>query len=352
MIRSLLPLIGGIIGIALAAPIILLGLPFWFVSCCTKGFQRWIEPRTVQWKDLIQFDPHVGWKPEPSMSVYCLAEGADIFRVETDQDGWCGRTTLEDARVVVFGDSYAFGYAVDRPFFRVTQDDLPIKAIGAPGYNMVQELILITHSAPHLEGKLVVWFIYPGNDLTDNLSPAMTTFGYRMPFVRESGTGGSWEIMTDHIRPEGWFAGARYDRNRKISAVFGKNRASDRVYAACEFLIARGQEVCRRVGASLVILSIPWTIQFDRLPWAGVSDTTIDPGRPDRSIGEICARLGVNFVPGTSHFTEDHYIPGEGHLNEEGHRRLAGILRELDAQHRSIVSKSQWTSSSQVLKEA
>lgn len=333
--RSLLAFVGGGIGIVLAAPIVLAGLPFWLMSWCTRSIQRWMEPRTVEWKDLIQFDPVIGWKPKPSMHAFCSADGADIFSVETDEEGWCGRTTVEQSKIVVFGDSFAFGYAVDRPFFRVSPSDLPIKAIGAPGYSMVQELMLITRLAPRLGGKLVVWFVYPGNDLTDNLSPAMTTFGYRMPFVRETDSREKWDVVTGHIHPDKWPAGARYDRKRKISAVFGKNPVSDRVYSACEFLIRRGQIACRQAGATLVVLTIPWTIQFDQLPWAGVTDQTVDPALPDRKIGDICARLGVEFVSGKNHFTESHYIPGEGHLNECGHRQLARIIQDLYNNQRS-----------------
>ena len=352
MMRALLAFIGSAIGMALAAPIIVLGVLFWFVSWCTRAVQRWIEPRTIQWKDLIQFDPVVGWKPKPSMRGFCAAEGADIFYVETDEDGWCGPKTLEKSPVVVFGDSYAFGYAVNRPFFRVSPSELPIKAIGAPGYSMVQELMLITQLAPRLGGKLVVWFIYPGNDLTDNLSPAMTTFGYRMPFLLESDTRGSWDIITSHIERDKWSSGARHDRNRKIAAVFGKNHVSDRVYAACEFLIGRGQAACRQARADLVVLTIPWTIQFDRLPWDGVTDETVDPDLPEKNLGEICTRLGVEFVSGKKHFTGQHYIPGEGHLNEEGHRQLAAVLHDLYKNQQPSLRDAKRSRSVPVLGEA
>jgi hypothetical protein len=350
--RALLAFVACIIGLALAAPIVVVGAPFWFVSWCMRSVQRWIEPHTIHWKDLIQFDPLIGWKPKPSMRGFCAAEGADIFYVETDEDGWCGPSSLEQSAVVVFGDSYAFGYAANHPFFRVSPSELPIKAVGAPGYSMVQELLLINQLAARLRGKLVVWFIYPGNDLTDNLSPAMTTWGYRMPFLQWSDKDASWNIFTNHVQPDKWLAGARYDRNRKISAVFGKNRLSDRTYAACEYLIARGEAICRHGGADLVVLTIPWTIQFDPLPWPGVSDTTVEPDLPERRIGAICAKLGVKFVSGVQHLNGGHYIPHEGHLNNDGHRQLAMILKGLYRQHRCPVQDSSWSQSVPIFEQA
>ena len=56
--------------------------------------------------------------------------------------------------------------------------------------------------APKLRGRLVVWFIYCGNDFYDNLAPDL--HGYRRPFVREARPDGGWEIVTDHVRSEPW----------------------------------------------------------------------------------------------------------------------------------------------------
>jgi hypothetical protein len=148
-------------------------------------------------------------------------------------------------------------------------------------------------------------------------------------------SGHGWEIFSKHLQPEKWPLHPRFDRNKKISAVFGRNIASDRVYAACEYLIAQGQTVCRQAGASLAVLTIPWMIQFDELPWPGTTDTTLEPDLPDRKIGEICTKLGVEFLSGRHHFLRHHYIADEGHLNEEGHQRLAAILTDLYRRHHS-----------------
>ena len=113
---------------------------------------------------------------------------------------------------------------MNRPFFRVSPFELSIKAIGAPGYSMVQELMLITQLAPRLGGKLVVWFIYPGNDLTDNLSPAMTTFGYRMPFLLESDIRGGWDIIASHVQPDRWFAEPIRPDPKDLRRVWEKSR--------------------------------------------------------------------------------------------------------------------------------
>jgi hypothetical protein len=347
--RTVLALVGGGIGYLLIVPVIVAGLPFWIVALLARALKPLFEPRTVPWNELIQFDPVVGWKPKPCLRAFCEAMQADIFYVETDEEGWSGPGSLDESPLVVFGDSFAFGYAANRPFFRVSASRLQIKAVAAQGYSMVQELMLMTQLAPRLRGKLVVWFIFPGNDLTDNLSPAM--WGYRSPFVLQSDVRG-WEIVTAHLQPNKWAAYPRYDRNKKLSAVFGQNMASDRVYSACEFLIDRGQAVCKQTGANLVVLTIPWLIQFDPLPWDGVSDKTLQPELPDRKLAEICKRLGVEFVPGKQYFTKSDFIPYEGHLNDKGHRRLAVILHDLYQASRASASEPQWSGSIPVCEEA
>ena len=119
MVRTLLTLAGAGIGSLLVIPVVVAGLPFWLVALLTRMLKPWIAPRVVQWTELIQFDPMVGWKPKPGAHAVCEAPHADVFYVKTDEEGWRGPAPLDDSQLVVFGDSYAFGYAVDRPFFQV-----------------------------------------------------------------------------------------------------------------------------------------------------------------------------------------------------------------------------------------
>jgi hypothetical protein len=338
MLRMFVAFLGGALGCAALIPIAVLSTPFWAVAWLTRTLQPYISPRVVQWTELIEFEPNVGWKPKGGIRAVCVAPKADVFDVETDEEGWRGPASMDDSHVVVFGDSFAFGYAVNRPFFRVSSPTLKIKAVAAQGYNMVQELLLMELYASRLRGKLVVWFIYPGNDLTDNLSPSM--WGYRSPLLLECGEG--WEIYTKHLNREKWPFHPRYDRDRKISSVFGRNAASDRVYDACEYLIERGRAICNHAGAELVVLTIPWTLQYEKLPWTGVTET-IDPDLPDKRFAATCSKLGVKFISGRHFFSLDDYILGEGHLNEKGHRILAALVTRLHEEHcRSMMNDEAW----------
>jgi hypothetical protein len=113
---------------------------------------------------------------------------------------------MEQADTVVFGDSFAFGYGVDdTDHFANHVPRHAVKAIASPAYSMVHGLLWMERLADRLADKTVIWLVYSGNDLVDNLRPAMAT--YRMLFVREHD--GTWEIVTDHVSPTHGTSAAR-----------------------------------------------------------------------------------------------------------------------------------------------
>jgi len=319
-----------------AIPIVALGLPFWLTGLLTRALLPLCQPRMVPWQDLIAFHPILGWKAKPDLDAYCLEARADVFHVRTDPQGWPGRASVRESAVVVFGDSYAFGYGVDeRASFWRAAPQLPVKSIGAPGYNLVQEVLLMRHFAPELGGKLVVWFIYLGNDLYDNLSPEMS--GYRTPFVRKVNGEENWEIVTHHLSLARWScsSGRQGSFRRQIAkALFSESLLAERAYSACEFLIRKGRDICRHAGAELVVMTIPSPGLLDgnhsQQPASqrGIA-SAIDPDYPDRRIGEICDKLRVTFVPLRGRLDDRHYKELDDHWNESGHRRVAQVLSDV-----------------------
>lgn len=333
--RTLVAVCASLLGLVLTMPLIILGLPLWLVACATRACGRLLAPRTIAWQQVMEFTPTVGWKPKTHLDTYCtFAAGA--FHVKTDEHGWRGETNLTDSDVVVFGDSYAFSYGMDdaKAFYAVAPTGLRIKSIGAPGYNMVQELLLMRHLSASLKDKLVVWFIYIGNDLYDNLLPNHGP--YRMPFVRHVNGTGKWEIVTRHVKETKWLStGNNHQRiGKKWSATFATNFLSQRVYDACEFLIEQGKEVCNQAGGYLVIFAIPWVAQLEPGAWQRILSRygdvqCFDPDLPDKKIGEICAKFDVPFVDGKAYLGVSDHIPNEGHWNERGHRRVGELLQAL-----------------------
>ncbi len=314
-------------------PLLVLGLPFWGLSVATRLIHRRIvsrKPVATPWQQLVEFEPTVGWKPKPGLRVHA---GEDQpFQLTTGPDGWRGAVSLEDADVVVFGDSFAFGYGVDdADFFPRAVRGLTVKTVGTNGYNMVQELLWMERLADELRGKLVVWLVYYGNDLYDNLQPCVER--YRQPFVRQ-GRGGGWEIVTEHVTPEPWPNPAWPAWSRRLAEICSRSFLSTRAFGACEFLIRRGGEACEKVGARLIVLGNPDVDQIDpdRHGWlASLSSdpSSFEPERPDRELAAICARLGVRFEPLSRHLSVADHFPDDCHWTPGGHRRVARVIADL-----------------------
>jgi hypothetical protein len=344
--RALLAMVAALFGLLLAAPVIVLGLPFWAIAFLTRTVARLLEPRFVPWNELIKFDPTLGWKPKANLNTCGIAD--DVFHLTTDSQGWRGQTSLAESEVVVFGDSYAFGYgADDKAIFSEINPHVRIKAIGAPGYNMVQELLLMRQLSSQLRDKLVVWFPYLGNDLYENLMPDMK--GYRTPFVRQVNGAGDWEIVTHHINPTKWPYTSRQRSYLHILAQLCTPAfLSQRVYAACEFLIKEGNKICDLAGAQLVVVTIPDPSQLGHsslefLVSRSRDTKRFDPDFPDRQIGASCHKWGVPFIAAKDYLDMSDHKKGDVHWNDQGHRRISELLSRIYDDYCSEQKRKAWT---------
>lgn len=334
IVRTLVAAVFSLFAVLLTIPLLVLGLPLWIVACLTRFTHarvssfRW---QVTSWQHLINYEPIIGWKPKPNLNAYAFAD--KVFHLTTDAQGWRGKTTLPESDIVVFGDSYAFGYGVsDKSFFAELSTKVKIKAIGVNGYNMVQALLWMRQLSAELDGKLVVWFVYFGNDLYDNLQPNM--YHYRTPFVRNVNGTGNWEVVTSHVSPAKWSGHSPVDYYEKLAEICCPTLLSERAFSACEFLISIGRDVCAKAGAQLMVMTVPDITQIDpgrmeRLAMLAPDRAYFDPGLPDKKIAETCSRLGVPLVALRDHLGVEDHKEYDAHWNEKGHERVAEILYNL-----------------------
>lgn len=339
--RLAIGIVSGIVGLCLALPCILACLPFWGVRWVTKKIVPLFARNAVTWKEVVEFDGVVGWRAKSHLDVMCDLEGIREYHVKTDSRGFRGQGEIGGSEVVVFGDSFAFAHGVDdeKAFFGSNLSNIKITTIGSPGYNMVQELLLMEQLANELDGKLVVWFMYFGNDLHDNLYPNLEH--YRTPFVRQHPVSGRWEIVNSHVNPIPWPFNEKSRNIRykdKHVATFAKNFHSERVYGACEFLVKQGQEICQKAGANLVILTIPTPSQmWSQKEWEREMGKygerkEFDPHYPDHKVKEICLRLGVPLIATKETLVLGDLIPMDAHWNEKGNAKIAKLIQRLYAE--------------------
>ena len=339
--RTVLAFAAACVGLILLVPILLIAAPLWIVSACTRGFARLFEPSYVTRDQLIEFDPHVGWKPRPNLDTHHLM--VDLFRIRTDAQGWRGHSTVAESDIIVFGDSFAAGYGVSEKHLFANLGARPrIKPIGIGGYSMVQELLWMKALAPSLRGKFVVWFIYFGNDLYDNLSPELR--GYRKPFVRERKETGGWEIVSSHVSRERWPIPARAMKGHvhmaTLTELCSDTLLAERAYSACEFLMQEAKRICADAGAQLAVLTIPEVHQLTGdgqrvLQSLGPHLRDFDADQPDKKLASICRRLRLPVVHGRDFLDVDCYKTNDCHWTELGHRRVAAMLAELHASEKT-----------------
>lgn len=336
ILQFLLAGVASVVGAVAVLPVLTLAAPFWLVAAGTRAVAaliRRFSPAGSEWHELIRFEPVIGWRPRPDLDTH--AKGVNgAFRVTTGEDGWRGRGTVDEADIVVVGDSFAFGYgAHERHFFGNRVAGRRVKCIGANGYSMVHGLLWMERLADRLDGKLVVWLVYYGNDLHDNLAPNLGR--YRMPFVRESADG--WERVTDHVSPDPWpLADGKNDYER-LAEICAGGFFARRVFGAVAHLIEGARDLLAARGARLVVVGIPDASQVDParlhvLTRFAPADGSFDPGLPDRRLAEICGGLGVEFVTLSDHLRPRDHQRNDCHWTPSGHRRVARLLERLHAE--------------------
>lgn len=331
--RVLLAGIGAALGLILLIPAVLLWCPFRLVGALVRAVATRLEPKVVPWTEIVGRDEHVGWRPKSHVDAYLVAE--EVFHVTTDAEGWRGRATIEDSQVVVVGDSYAFGHGVDdEDFFADLVVGPTVKAVGVHGYSMVQGYLWMGRLADRLRDKTVVWFVFLGNDLLDNLEPSVATLP--SPYVRR-GRDGRWEVATNHLGSDRWpYVPARYRSTNyeRILKCYRNTPTAERVFSACEGLIVEASAVCADAGARLVVMTIPDPVVMTeegrrRLAAYAGERVEVDPAFPDRRIEDICRRHDVQFVAGRQFLGPEHYLVQDDHWNAAGHRRVAEMLTQV-----------------------
>jgi len=332
--RFLIAGVTSVVAFVLSLPVVLIGAPFWLVSTLTGavhgGMRRW-QTDEVPWDDLIEFVPGIGWKNRGDVKAY--VRGNRPFHVTTDPEGWRGKASLDDSDIVVFGDSFAFGHGVDDgAFFANRPSAVRVKAIGANAYNMVQTLLWMERLKDRLAGKLVVWLVFYGNDLMDNLHPHFDR--YRTPFVRSREDGEGWEIVTEHVSAEPWPFDPRSWYSNEIGEVCSPTFAAERAFSACDYLIDRARHACESARARLAVVGVPEVELLDsrtqrRYRRRAPDPELFDPRLPDRRLRAICERASVPFVTLSDVLEVDDHLLNDCHWTPRGHQRVAVVLERL-----------------------
>lgn len=309
-----------------------------------EGLARWYAPDyLVRKRGLHVFSSTYGWVGRPG-AVAPMGGG----RVTLNGRGYRGRELPlpkpgDRTRVVVLGDSIAFGYGVsDEEAFphllTVRSHGIEAVNLGVEGYGPGQELLVLRREGLREDPDVVVLAVCLRNDFVDAVLPVALYDGitprprFRLvegslllddTAVRRSGAGRALQWLNDHSHllnrlsarvprredPEDW-------RHRKQEAL----RDEDYAFRLTLALVMEMENVCRRHGVAFLVATFPNGLDYG-----------VKPELADR-FHESLRAAGVWVVDVGARFRALGLTPQEiaidrtGHLGPRGHAVACEIL--------------------------
>lgn len=312
--------------------------------------------RTVDLPTVSVAHPYIGFLYHPYDHVE-HRRGKLSFSYRLDQYGFRNPMPWPDsADIVVLGDSWTFGYGVedDEGWVARLADRLPRRSVinlGLIGSGPEQYVRVFETFGAALEPKLVIFGVFPGNDVRDTRTfrqwlhagrpgnyDEWRFFGGHPPGLRRTLQQRSYllvlwnEIVKDWNLP---FAGSTIEfpdggRLRLAPSAIARNAAlavpENRDFQGAIGAILQGQELARAGSADFVVLLYP-TKEEVYLPVMGESS-------PD-AVGPFVTALeqrGVPFIDLRPAMRERAragdrlYFEIDGHANEAGYRLIADTV--------------------------
>jgi hypothetical protein len=307
---------------------------------------RWLAPDDlVETRGLHVFSATLGWKPRAGAST--LIEGR---RVSINARGYRGRElslprSRERTRVVVLGDSIAFGLGVsDEETFVHLLDErnngIEAANLAVQGYGPGQELLVLLGEGLRQHPDVVVLAFCLDNDFADAVLPVALYDG-RSPKPRFRLDGDRLVLDRSSLRravPQRvaqWLSDYSYLFNRlstpgpQVEATGGPHwtelkhealRDEEHALRLCLAIVRRMDAVCRERGIALVVAAFPHWFTYRSKPW--LPDHFLESLRAD---GIAVLDMSERFVARGETFGAVA-LDGGGHLSPLGHAIAAEEL--------------------------
>lgn len=352
----------------------------------TRRFETAVSLNSGGWRD-DEFVPVDGTSVESLTEVAGVADSARTRAASKDRGsivagartGDLARESHGAGRIVLLGDSFAWGFGVNRGemFADRLERLLPgweVRNYSVSGFGTDQELLVLRLHALADRPSLVIVEFAVENDLRN----IQATTSYHLPkprFVLEAGSlrlegvpvprVEEWErvargdalkeFMATHVRLFAWArprwaaltarieraagSGGSTAEMRRVRLVAREQKERlDRGWRLAEALFAEIRDEAGKVGARVVILDVPDRLQVDDALWTdAVRALRLDPPDYDRDLPEnrleaIGERLGVPVVRTLEALRrrmrsgESVYIADDIHWNARGHEVAAEEL--------------------------
>jgi hypothetical protein len=195
-----------------------------------EGAARFSVPTEVRELDYRAFDPVLGWSLVPDRQYHVKSVRKDFeFPVRVDRNGFRDDgqqiSHVSDARVVVLGDSNAFGVGLsdDKTLSHQVHDSLLTRGVdvkvlnaGVPGYGLDQFFLRLKSLGKLASGTVVIVLIHPMNDLVNLSSDVDYTMSRPAAVIQ----GGHLQFMTPSLNRRSEFPAHFSPMFRDLNRVF------------------------------------------------------------------------------------------------------------------------------------
>lgn len=332
----------------------------------------WGAPPVELHAQLLQHDPHLGWKKQPSARATYRWQGQAVVETSNSRGARGPEQTTNAAPVLFLGDSFCEGYLVsDDEVFSAVLDteraDLQTINHGVAGYSTDQALLLFRELSAHYSPSSTVllffdndvWFNAQSNEYRsakprftlDQGQLVLSDVPIRTPdsSVAASPSAGrsqDWRLMRllrDALqRLEPSDAGGPLEPVNEF-LVYGRSPTTE-ITAAWEITTALLNELNREAtdaGSDFAVFYVPTVAAVDDAVWEqtrdryAMAETEWDIHQVERDLAAVCERLGITLISPTERFRQQTaagktlYYLQDGHWNPQGHAAAAQILSEL-----------------------
>jgi hypothetical protein len=283
--------------------------------------------------ELLPGDPRVFRLPASHVGRVKMLWADEYAPYRTNADGLRdaprGERRAGVARVLVFGDSYTFGWGVadsepypQRAEALLRADGLAVEVInaGVPGYNTEQEALLLAALLPrHRPDMVVLGYVVNDAEPQNNVpQPPGATYRWALSWAWEDARE---QVMRRLAGSPSWSSPRKWEVSFSYLMGF---RAGSRKWRASRDAFLRIAAECRNAGVPLVVMTLPDVTQEldDRYPFGPIHDAVAEWSR---EAGVECEDV-MRVVRGRDH--RQLWIPTDGHPNAAAHDLFAGVLRD------------------------
>jgi len=275
--------------------------------------------------------------------------------VAYDKNGFRNDVDLSRADVVAIGDSFVEAAEVPRADTVAARLGLRLHAtianLGQSRYGPQQELVVLERYALPLSPKLVIWFFFGGNDLSDaeryererrhGEAPARPGGFAARSFTRHALTALARLTTSSRrtVASAARFRAAAFTDAAGLTETiyldFPEGPWTPHQWDLATAALGRARDVSHRTGADFLIVYIPRKLRVYRgniqaPPGTAATEWTLN-NLPD-ALGQWCRDREIDFLDSTTalrdavHRGESVYIADDVHWNARGHDVVAAAI--------------------------